>query len=184
MSLTYSKMLPLGTKLPSFNLSNVLTGDNFSSVSLSNDCGKVIMFICNHCPYVIHYHDELVNLIKEYGNKNIEFVAISSNDVENYPQDSPKNMKILFNDLGLKIPYLYDETQEIAKNYMAECTPEFYLFDKNDSLIYRGRLDDSSPGNGRSITGKDLRSAIENFLLGVSIDKEQTPSMGCNIKWK
>ena len=184
MSLTYSKMLALGTKLPSFNLTNVLTGDDFSSDSLSNDSGKVIMFICNHCPYVIHYHDELVSLIKEYVNKNIEFVAISSNDVENYPQDSPKNMKILFENLGLTIPYLYDESQGIAKSYMAECTPEFYFFDNNDLLIYRGRLDDSSPGNDKSITGKDLRSAIENFLSGTSVNKHQNPSMGCDIKWK
>ena len=177
-------MLPLGTKIPSFNLPNVLTGNNFSSDSLSSDSGKIIMFICNHCPYVIHYHDEIINLFDEYSKKNLEFVAISSNDVENYAQDSPENMKILFNDLGLTIPYLYDETQEIAKNYMAECTPEFYLFDNNDLLIYRGRLDDSSPGNGRPITGENLRSAIENFLSGNPIDKYQNPSMGCNIKWK
>jgi len=184
MSLTYSKMLPLRTKLPSFVLPNVITGDKFSSYNLSNDCGKVIMFICNHCPYVIHYHEELVKLINEYAKKNIEFVAISSNDVENYPQDSPENMKILFKDLGISIPYLYDESQDIAKKYMAECTPEFYFFDKNNLLIYRGRLDDSSPGNEKPITGKDLRSAIKFFLLGNTINDNQYPSMGCNIKWK
>ena len=180
MSLTYSKMLPLGTKIPSFNLPNVLTGNNFSSDNLSADFGKIIMFICNHCPYVIHYHNELIRLISAYVNKGIQFVAISSNDVENYPQDSPEKMKILFNNLGLTVPYLYDETQEIAKNYMAECTPEFYLFDYDNILIYRGRLDDSSPGNGNPVTGKDLRFAIDSFLSGKEIDENQNPSMGCN----
>ena len=184
MALTYSKMLPLTTKLPSFNLPNVITGDKFSSNNLSMECGKVIMFICNHCPYVIHYHDQLVRLINEYVKKNIEFVAISSNDVENYPQDSPENMKILFKDLSLSIPYLYDESQEIAKKYMAECTPEFYFFDKNNSLIYRGRMDESSPRNGIKPSGEDLRSAIDNFILENEIDHNQLPSMGCNIKWK
>ena len=184
MSLTYSKMLPLTTKLSSFDLPNIITGEKFSSNNLSDECGKVIMFICNHCPYVIHYHDQLVKLINEYVKKNIEFIAISSNDVENYPQDSPENMKILFKDLGLSIPYLYDESQEIAKKYMAECTPEFYFFDKNNSLIYRGRMDDSSPGSGKISTGKDLRFAIDNFISENEIDDNQLPSMGCNIKWK
>ncbi len=122
---------------PDFNLMGV-DQKKYNLDSVKGRNGTLIMFICNHCPYVIHYHDQLVKLINEYLKKNIEFVAISSNDVENYPQDSPENMKILFKDLGLTIPYLYDESQEIAKRYLAECTPEFYFFDKNNSLIYRG----------------------------------------------
>ena len=184
MSLTYSKMLPLTTKLPSFDLPNVITGEKFSSNNLSDECGKVIMFICNHCPYVIHYHDQLVKLINEYVKKKIEFVAISSNDVENYPQDSPENMKNLFLRLNLKIPYLYDENQEVAKLFKAACTPEFYLFNNEKKLIYRGRLDSSSPGNNLPINGKDLRDAINSYISGEMISDEQFPSMGCNIKWK
>ncbi len=182
MALTYSSMLELGTKLPDFTLTNTLNDQEFDSESLSSDRPKVIMFICNHCPYVIHYHDQLVSLYDDYKDK-VEFVAISSNDADNYPQDGPTEMKGLFSELGLDFPYLYDETQEIAKKYQAQCTPEFYLFDDEDKLIYRGRMDGSSPGSGNP-TGADLRNAIDNFLAGREISDDQRPSMGCNIKWK
>ncbi len=183
MALTYSKMLELGTKLPEFELINVIDNQKFSSDFLSKDKGKVIMFICNHCPYVIHYHQQIIDITNKY-LPQIEFVAISSNDVVNYPEDSPQKMKALAQKLDFRFPYLYDETQDIAKKYKAACTPEFYLFDKNNSLIYRGRLDDSSPGSNKEVTGKDLRNAIEDFLAGKQISDQQYPSMGCNIKWK
>ena len=184
MALTYSKMLSLSTKLPSFNLPNVITGDKFSSSNLSDECGKVIMFICNHCPYVIHYHDQLVKLINEYVKKNIEFVAISSNDVENYPQDSPEKMRELWINLGLSFPYLYDETQEVAKMYKAECTPEFYLFNIHRRLVYRGRMDATNPSSEIEPNANDLRAAIKNLLNDEPVSDQQYPSMGCNIKWK
>ena len=181
MSLTYSKMLPLGTLIPNFNLLNVMNNEEFNSSDIT-DKATVIMVICNHCPYVIHYHDEIKSIISKYLD-DINFVAISSNDIINYPQDSPKEMKKLFDKLNIEIPYLYDKTQDVARSLMAECTPEFYLFDRIRSLIYRGRLDSSSPGNGESITGKDLRNALDCSLNGVHIDSNQYPSMGCNIKW-
>ncbi len=183
MALTYSKMLDLGTSLPKFELLNVVNNSKYNSDLLSKNKGKVIMFICNHCPYVIHYHEQLKSITEKY-IPNIDFVAISSNDIENYPQDSPEKMKELAKKLKFKFPYLFDETQEVAKQYQALCTPEFYFFDKNNILVYRGRLDDSSPGNGKKATGKDLREAIECYLNGEKITENQYPSMGCNIKWK
>tara|TARA_B100002052_G_C15853855_1_gene586465 strand:- start:1043 stop:1594 length:552 start_codon:yes stop_codon:yes gene_type:complete len=183
MALTYSKMLPLGTELPKFKLLNVLTDKDYSTDNLISEKNTVVMIICNHCPYVIHYHDELKKLIMDYDDK-LRFIAISSNDVENYPQDSPEKMKKLFRDLNISIPYLFDETQEIAKLFHAECTPEFYLFNSKNLLVYRGRLDSSSPGNSEEINGKDLRNAIESTLKNKEVDINQFPSMGCNIKWK
>lgn len=185
MVVTYSAMLPLGTKLPEFDLLDTIISKKFNSDDLSINKGKVVMFICNHCPFVIHYYSKILELANEYLKADIEFVAISSNDAANYPEDSPQKMKELAKELQFPFPYLYDETQEVAKKYKAECTPEFYLFDKKNILIYRGRLDDSTPNNNKEITGKDLRSAIDNFLDD-SRDpiKEQYPSMGCNIKWK
>ena len=183
MSLTYSSMLPLGTKLISFELINAVSEKNFSSEELEISKPSLIMFICNHCPYVIHYHSEIQKIYKDYKDQ-VNIVAISSNDIENYPQDGPDKMKEMFSDLGLTFPYLYDETQNVAKSFKAECTPEFYLFDNNDILVYRGRMDESSPGNDIGITGDDLRNACLNLLNGNPISKEQHPSMGCNIKWK
>ncbi len=183
MALTYSAMLELGTKLPEFELENTIDGEKFNSNSLSKNKGKVIMFICNHCPFVIHCQDQIVDIYNKYLDK-IEFVAISSNDVQKYPEDSPENMKKLAEKLDFDFPYLYDETQEVAKKYQAACTPEFYLFDENDLLIYRGRIDNSSPGNGIEQSGEDLRNAIDNFLAKKPISNQQYPSMGCNIKWK
>ncbi|MFT6332249.1 MAG: peroxiredoxin [Lentimonas sp.] len=182
MSLTFSKMLSLGTKLPEFELINSIDNQKLSSRSLSKNKGKVIMFICNHCPYVIHYHDQISDITNRY-LPNIEFVAISSNDASSYKEDSPKKMKELAHRLNFQFPYLYDETQEIAQKYQAVCTPEFYFFDENNHLIYRGRLDDSSPNSEKQSTGNDLRNAIDNFLSKVEISNTQHPSMGCNIKW-
>lgn len=183
MSLTYSEMLELGKKLPEFELFNTLDNKIYSSNQLSQEKGKLIMFICNHCPYVIHYHDQIIDISKKYF-QNIDFVAISSNDASKYHADSPEKMTELAEKLGFSFPYLHDETQEIAKKYKAACTPEFYLFNKDNSLIYRGRFDDSSPGSGKEKTGKDLIDAIDNFISGKEISKKQYPSMGCNIKWK
>ena len=176
-------MLELGTKIPDFKLVNSLDQQVYSSSKLNNDRPSLLMVICNHCPYVIHYHEELQRLVREFSVK-VDFVAISSNDVERYPQDGPSEMKKLFYNLGLDFPYLYDETQEISKSLQAECTPEFYLYDSNNELVYRGRLDNSSPGKDMPITGADLRSVIEALLLGDPISSEQHPSMGCSIKWK
>ena len=176
-------MLELQTDLIGFDLLNSLSNKNFSSDSLDVDKSSLIMFICNHCPYVIHYHDEIIRLEKDY-SKKINLVAISSNDIINYPQDSPAKMKELWETLGLSFPYLFDETQEVAKKYKAECTPEFYLFDSNKKLIYRGRMDETSPGSDKKPSGKDLRTAIDNLENNRPISNDQHPSMGCNIKWK
>lgn len=183
MALTYSSMLELDTKIPHFQLKNALDDNLYASTSLSNGKPSLIMVICNHCPYVIHYHEELKRINKDFGDL-IDFVAISSNDIKNYPQDGPEQMKELFTNLGLSFPYLFDETQDIAKVLRAECTPEFYLYDNNDMLVYRGRMDNSSPGNDVEVSGNDLRNACSNLLKGVPISSDQHPSMGCNIKWK
>ena len=183
MALTYSSMLDLQTELINFNLHNVVDNNTFSSSELNISKPTLIMFICNHCPYVIHYHDEIKKLALDYLDR-FNFVAISSNDIENYPQDSPEKMKELWHELGLDFPYLYDESQEIAKLYKAECTPEFYLFNLSNKLVYRGRLDESSPGSESKPSGEDLRNAMENLLNDNEISEQQYPSMGCNIKWK
>ena len=183
MSLTYSSMLTLGTELIPFNLSNTVSNKHFSSNELDNSKPSLIMFICNHCPYVIHYHSEIQQISKDYKDL-INIVAISSNDVEIYPQDGPQEMLDLWEELGLSFPYLFDETQMIAKAYKAECTPEFYLFDPNQKLVYRGRLDESTPNSNIQPSGKDLRNALDNLLNNTAIDPNQCPSMGCNIKWK
>ena len=183
MALTYSSMLPLGTKLIDFNLPNTISNKNFDSSNLVADKPILLMIICNHCPYVIHYHGELKILHKDY-SEFLSFVAISSNDVVNYPEDSPEKMKELWAELNFTFPYLHDETQEIAKAYQAECTPEFYLFSSDQKLVYRGRCDETSPGSEQEPNGKDLREAINALLSGSEISQEQFPSMGCNIKWK
>ena len=182
MALTYSSMLELGSSLEEFNLIDTFSGNNFSSSKLDEAKPSLIMFICNHCPYVIHYHDEIKRLAGDYA-EILNMVAISSNDIENYPQDGPDKMRELWEDLGLSFPYLFDSTQEIAKKYKAECTPEFYLFDHSKQLVYRGRLDESSPNSGIEPTGEDLRDAIDNLISGKEINSNQLPSMGCNIKW-
>ena len=183
MALTYSSMLPLGTQLIHFDLPNTTDGSSFSSSKITANKPVLIMIICNHCPYVVHYHEELKRLHREYSNA-VSFLAISSNDVVNYPEDSPEKMKGLWDNLGFSFPYLYDETQEVAKAYQAECTPEFYLFSNDHKLVYRGRCDDTSPKSGVEPNGSDLRLAINAELKGQCPNVEQHPSMGCNIKWK
>jgi thiol-disulfide isomerase/thioredoxin len=142
------------------------------------------MFICNHCPYVIHVNRQIVDLANEYLQKGIGFVAISSNDVVNYPDDAPNIMKVVGNALKYPFPYLYDETQEVAKAYDAACTPDFYVFDKDDNLVYRGRLDEHRPSSGNEPTGRDLRNALDAVLKQTKVNERQYPSAGCNIKWK
>ena len=176
-------MLELGIDLIEFRLVNTISEVEFSSDELEINKPSLIMFICNHCPYVIHYHDQIRKIAEDY-SEEINLVAISSNDIENYPDDRPEMMKVLWEDLDLKFPYLYDENQEVAKKYKAECTPEFYLFDHDNKLAYRGRLDESSPGSSTKPTGKDLRKAINNILNNKDVSVNQFPSMGCNIKWK
>ena len=183
MALTYSSMLDLQTDLIPFSLLNTATNQTFSSEDLDLTKPTLIMFICNHCPYVIHYHQEIKKLATDYLHF-INIVAISSNDITTHPEDSPEKMRNLWSDLGLRFPYLYDESQELAKKYQAECTPEFYLFDLNRKLVYRGRMDGSSPGSDTKPSAKDLRLAIDNLLANKKILEEQFPSMGCNIKWK
>tara|TARA_B100001093_G_C26826905_1_gene1014441 strand:+ start:1821 stop:2351 length:531 start_codon:yes stop_codon:yes gene_type:complete len=176
-------MLELGTELIPFDLSNTVSKKHFSSDELDNSKPSLIMFICNHCPYVIHYHSEIKQISQDYKDQ-INIVAISSNDIDNYPQDGPKEMHDLWEKLGLSFPYLFDETQTIAKAYKAECTPEFYLFDTNRKLVYRGRLDESSPNSNIQPSGKDIRNALDNLFNDEEISNDQFPSMGCNIKWK
>ncbi len=185
MAATPSNMLALDTKAPDFKLLDTVSGKEKTFTDIKGDKGTVVMFICNHCPYVLHVNDEIVRIANEYQPKGIGFVAISSNDVENYPQDAPELMTEQAKKTGYTFPYLYDETQETAKAYKAACTPDFYVFDKNDKLVYRGRLDESTPKNNEPLTGKDLRKALDLLLEGKRIpDEEQKPSIGCNIKWK
>jgi peroxiredoxin len=184
MSLISSNMPPLGMTAPSFQLLDTVTGEFQSLEQLAGEQATLVMFISNHCPYVKHIREELVRLADEYHQKGVSLIGISSNDVENYPEDSPEMMKEEARKHGYTFPYLYDESQEVAKAYDAACTPDFYLFDKDLKLAYRGRLDDSSPGNGKPLTGKDIRQSLEYILNGNPVSAEQIPSMGCNIKWK
>ncbi|HET8735765.1 MAG TPA: thioredoxin family protein [Pricia sp.] len=184
MSRTPSNMLALGTKAPEFSLTDTVTDKTINLQELKGDKGTVVMFICNHCPFVQHVNPEIVNLAHAYQDKGIDFVAISSNDVDKYPQDAPHLMKETAREIGYTFPYLYDETQGTAQAYHAACTPDFYLFDADLELVYRGQLDDSRPGNGLPLTGKDLRNALDALLSGQEIDQNQKPSLGCNIKWK
>ena len=183
MALTYSNPFPLGTTAPSFSLLNTVDDKMVSLDSLKGEKGTAIFFICNHCPYVIHVNEGLVKLANDYLSKGIAFIAISSNDIVHYPQDSPDKMKEQALELAYPFPYLYDETQKVAKAYDATCTPDFYLFDANLSSVYHGRLDESRPQSGIAVTGKDFREAIDLMLEGKQT-KEAIPSMGCNIKWK
>ena len=179
-----SNMLPLGTKAPDFSLPDTKTDAILSLSDLASNKANLIMFICNHCPYVIHVNKELVRLADDYMKKGVLFIAISSNDVINYPQDSPDNMAKVAQKEGYPFPYLYDESQSVAKAYHATCTPDFFLFDGNMKLVYRGQMDDSRPSNGKPVTGRDLRNAIDIVLSGGVVPDEQMPSIGCGIKWK
>lgn len=184
MAFTESKMLPLGTKAPDFSLPDTVSGHQISLSDRVGKVGTVIMFICNHCPYVLHVNPQLIRIAHDYTSKGIHFIAISSNDVTNYPQDGPDMMKVLARDLGYPFPYLYDETQEVAKAYDAACTPDIYVFDQNQHLYYRGRIDGSRPKNDVPLDGKDLRNALDLLLSGKSAPEVQYPGAGCNIKWK
>ncbi len=184
MALTPSNMLALGTKAPNFKLSNTVDNTMVSLNEAKGIKGTVIMFICNHCPFVKHVNAELSQLAKDYNSKGIGFIAISSNDVDNYPEDAPDKMRQNAIDNDFKFPYLYDVSQHVAKDYDAACTPDFYVFDKNLHLVYRGQLDDSRPNNGIPVTGADIRAVLEGLLNNTVIPKDQKPSIGCNIKWK
>lgn len=177
-------MVPLGTTAPFFELRDSVTDQLMDLNDLKSDLATVIMFICNHCPYVKHVREELVKISDEYSNLGVSFVAISSNDIEQYPEDSPEKMKEEAQTYGYRFPYLFDETQAVAKEYDAACTPDFYVFDKNLELAYRGQLDESRPGNDKPLDGKDLREALDSILEGNPVSKDQIPSVGCNIKWK
>jgi len=184
MARTPSNMLPLMTPAPNFELEDTVSDKILSLSELKGDKGTVVFFICNHCPFVIHVNEELVRIANDYRFKGVGFIAISSNDVENYPDDSPKLMKAVADRQNYPFPYLYDETQEVARAYDAACTPDIYLFDGDLRLVYRGQLDDSRPGNDLPLTGKDLRLALDALLGGRPISGIQKPSLGCNIKWK
>ena len=184
MAQTPSNMLPLGTEAPMFNLLDTVSGEKKTLQDVKGKKGTVIMFICNHCPFVIHVNKAIVALADNYIQKGISFVAISSNDILKYPQDSPEKMKTLAENEKYSFPYLYDATQEVAKLYEAACTPDFYLFEEDLKLVYRGQLDSSRPGNGIPVTGEDLRNAMDCLLEGEENNAPQKPSIGCNIKWK
>jgi peroxiredoxin len=183
MALTPSTMLPLGTTAPDFQLPDT-NGKTVSLADFKNAPALLVIFICNHCPYVIHIRAGLAQLARDYVAKNVAIVGINSNDAKNYPDDSPAKMKSEVKNAGYIFPYLYDETQAVAKSYHAACTPDFFLFDRGRRLVYRGQLDASRPGNGIPVTGKDLRAAIDAVLAGKTTSEFQAPSMGCNIKWK
>jgi peroxiredoxin len=177
-----STMLPLGTTAPAFSLPNV----DGTIVSSSDFAGKplLVIFMCNHCPFVIHLRSAIADFAREYTVKGLAIVGISSNDVDAYPQDGPDKMKEEADDAGYVFPYLFDETQEVAKAYRAACTPDFFLFDSNHKLVYRGQFDDSRPKTDIPITGADLRAAADAVLDGKPVTDHQKPSIGCNIKWK
>lgn len=184
MARTPSTMVALQTKAPGFILPDTVSGKQISVNDIKGDVATVIMFICNHCPFVKHVNEELVRLANNYKNKGVGFVAISSNDVIDYPEDSPELMTRVATKLNYPFPYLYDETQEVAKAYDAACTPDFFIYDKDLHLVYRGQLDDSRPGNEIPVTGKDIRHALDCMINNSPVPEFQRPSIGCNIKWK
>jgi thiol-disulfide isomerase/thioredoxin len=184
MSLTPSNMLPLGTKAPTFNLVDAVTKNSYSLEDIKGTKGTVVMFICNHCPFVKHVNDELVRTANDYRVTGFGFVAINSNDIEKYPQDHPDLMWKTAREENYPFPYLFDATQDVAKAYKAACTPDFFVFDSELKLVYRGQLDNSRPGNGIPVNGRDLRESLDNILNNNPQRKDQKPSIGCNIKWK
>ncbi len=186
MARTPSVMVALGTPAPEFHLPDVVTGNMISLDTFAGKTGLLVMFICRHCPYVKHIQHELAKLGRDYQDKDLGIVAISANDAEKYPEDSPESLKEMAKELGFTFPFCYDETQAVAKAYQAACTPDFYLFDRDRKLVYRGQFDDSRPKSDPPIpvTGKDLRAAIDALLSGQPISPDQRASIGCNIKWK
>ncbi|MCC7145744.1 MAG: thioredoxin family protein [Phycisphaeraceae bacterium] len=183
MVLTPSTTVKLGTPAPEFSLLDT-EGEKVSLADFQGASAYLVMFICNHCPYVKHVAAELTRLGEDYQDRDVAVVAINANDAENYPDDSPERMKEEKVARSYTFPYLFDQTQEVAKAYQAACTPDFFLFDFNRRLIYHGQLDDSRPGNGVPVTGRDLRAALDATLAGKPVAPDQKPSMGCNIKWK
>jgi len=181
---TPSTMLPLGTALPDFSLVDAVSGSSVSADDLADRSALLVMFICNHCPFVKHVVGELGRLAEDYLPGGVGIVAINSNDVDAYPQDGPEHMRRLVEREGWEFPFLLDETQEVAKRFGAACTPDFFLFDADRRLAYRGQLDDSRPGSDRPVTGRDLRAALEAVLAGEPVPDDQKPSIGCNIKWR
>ena len=183
MALTPSTMLPLGTKVPSFALpatdGTIVRDSDFAAAP-----AFLVMFICNHCPYVKHIRDGLAVMARDFANQGVAVVGIMSNNAAQYPDDRPEMMKIEKQDAGWDFPYLYDESQDVAKAYHAACTPDFFLFDGAHKLVYRGQMDDSRPGNNQPVTGRDLRAAVTKVLSNEAVDAAQKPSIGCNIKWK
>ena len=177
-------MLPLGTPAPEFTLPDVFSGKQISLGDFSQQQTLLVMFICRHCPFVKHVERELARIGRDYAAKPLGIVAISSNDADTYPDDAPKSLAEMGSELGFNFPFCYDETQDVARAYSAACTPDFFLFDRNRRLAYRGQLDDSRPGNGKPVTGRDLRAAMDALLNGEPVDPNQTPSIGCNIKWR
>lgn len=184
MARTPSVMVPLGLEAPKFELLDVKTDKSVKSEDLFGKKGTLIMFICNHCPFVKHVNQQIVQISKDYQNSGIKLIAISSNDIINYPDDSPSEMKKVAIKENFTFPYLYDETQTVAKNYDAACTPDFFIFNSSNKLVYRGQLDDSRPGNNITVTGGDIRNALESLINFEEINPVQKPSIGCNIKWK
>jgi peroxiredoxin len=179
-----STMLPLGTEAPDFSLADVVSGRTVTLSDFEHEDALLVMFICRHCPYVRHVRHELARLGREHAGSRLGIVAISSNDPNTYPEDAPENLAAEAVEAGYVFPYLFDETQEVAKAYTAACTPDFFLFDRDRTLAYRGQLDASRPGNGVPVTGEDLRAAIDAVLAGGSVSEEQRPSVGCSIKWR
>lgn len=184
MVLTASTMLVLGTPAPDFNLPDVVSGETVSLATFADKKALLVMFICRHCPFVKHIQEELARLGNDYFNSDLGIVAISANDAAKHPNDAPDSLQEMANELGFKFPFCYDETQGVAKVYTAACTPDFFLFDGERKLVYRGQLDDSRPSHDKPVTGADLRAAIADVLANQPITSKQYPSIGCNIKWK
>ena len=183
MAKTASNMLPLGSQAPTFDLVDTRINQRVSLQAVRSSIATVVMFLSNHCPYVKHIQMRLAEMAKAYQAKGMSFVAICSNDVAKYPDDSPENMRIVAEQCQYSFPYLYDETQAIAKAYEAACTPDFYVFDKDLLCVYRGCFDESTPGNNQPVTGAQLQQALESILAGKPVSADQKPSIGCNIKW-
>ncbi|UXX81129.1 thioredoxin family protein [Reichenbachiella carrageenanivorans] len=179
-----STMMPLGTVAPAFSLPDTVSGNTLSLSDVKSEKGTVVMFICNHCPYVIYVQDKVVELACDFQNKGVGFVAISANDVENYPEDAPDLMKEHAEKHNFPFPYLYDESQQVAKAFDAACTPDFFVFDSQGKCVYRGRMDGATPGNNVPVTGEELKMALNYLVEGLPIDTEQHSSIGCGIKWK
>lgn len=183
MVMVESTMLPLGTAAPDFALPDVVTGQTVTLDSFAGAPALLVMFICRHCPFVKHVEQELARIGQDYGTKGLSIVAISANSLETHPQDGPEHLKAQALDLGFTFPYCFDESQDVAKRYTAACTPDFFVFDSDQTLVYRGQLDDSRPSTEVPVTGKDLRAALDLVLAGKPAPTEQKPSIGCNIKW-